>query len=102
MVNQVLETSHSPSSPTSRLCVSVAVPSSILRTHFQVPYRATPLFATLTKTAGACTQNSRFGNAHLSVHCRRLWSQREKKRAQHPDKVGTGAAPYKEANEIRI
>src|SRR5712664_4128479 len=70
---------------------------SILRTHFQVPYPATPLFATLTKTAGACTQNSRFGNAHLTVHCRRLWSQREKKRAQHPDKVGTGAAPYKEA-----
>jgi hypothetical protein len=41
--------------------ISVAAPSSIFRTHFQVPYRVTPLFATLTKTAGVCTQNSRSG-----------------------------------------
>ncbi len=31
---------------------SKVVSSSILRTHFQVPYPATPLFATLTKTPG--------------------------------------------------
>ncbi len=39
----------------------VAAPSSIFRTHFQVPYPATPLIATLTKTAGVCTNNSQFG-----------------------------------------
>ncbi len=61
MVNQVLETSRLPSSPAPCLCVSVAAPSSILRTLFQVPYPATPLFATLTKTAGVCTQNSQCG-----------------------------------------
>ena len=48
-----------PLSP--RLCASAAAPSPILRTHFQVPYPASPLFATLTKTAGVCTNNSRFG-----------------------------------------
>src|SRR5260370_9334462 len=34
---------------------------SILRTHFQVPYPATSLFATLTKTAGVCGDPSQFG-----------------------------------------
>jgi hypothetical protein len=34
---------------------------SIFRIFFQVPYAATPLFATLTKTAGVCTNNSQFG-----------------------------------------
>src|SRR6266436_7934898 len=76
MVNQVLETSHLPSSPAPCLCVSVAAPSSILRTLFQVPYPATPLFATLTKTAGVCTQNSQFGNAHLTLLGSRLWPER--------------------------
>ena len=61
MVNQVLETSRLPSSPAPCLCVSVAAPSSILRTLFQVPYPATPLFATLTKTAGVYTNNSHSG-----------------------------------------
>jgi len=65
MVNQLLETSTLSSSAV-RLCVSVAAPSSVpfftslhhtsllplFRTHFQVPYPATPLFATLTKTPG--------------------------------------------------
>jgi hypothetical protein len=36
--------------------------SPIFRTFFQVPYPVTPLFATLTKTAGVCTQNSPFWN----------------------------------------
>src|SRR5260370_18067552 len=35
--------------------------SSILRTHFQVPYPAIPLFVTLTKTAGVCGDSSQFG-----------------------------------------
>jgi hypothetical protein len=72
MVNQVLETSHRPSSPAPCLYVSVAALSSIFRTLFQVPYPATPLFATLmrflhperfygTKTAGVRTQNSQSG-----------------------------------------
>jgi hypothetical protein len=61
MVNQVLEPSHLPSSAALCLRVSVAAPSSILRTLFQVPYPATPLFATLTKTAGVCTNNSQSG-----------------------------------------
>ena len=46
---------------------SKVVSSSILRTHFQVPYPATPLFATLTKTAGRCTNNSRSGTPCLST-----------------------------------
>src|SRR5207245_3997967 len=58
MVNQALETSHPPSSSPPGLRTSVADPTSILRAHFQVPYPATPLFATLTKTAGVCTNNS--------------------------------------------
>src|SRR6266852_8192747 len=52
MVNHLLETSHLFSSSALRLAVSVADPSSILRTHFQVPYPVSPLLATLTKTAG--------------------------------------------------
>src|SRR6266478_4038331 len=40
---------------------SKVVSSSILRTHFQVPYPATPLFATLTKTAGVYRDSSQFG-----------------------------------------
>src|SRR6266852_3409694 len=76
MVNQVLETSRLPSSPAPCLCVFVAAPSSILRTLFQVPYPATPLFATLTKTAGVCPQNSQFGNAHLTLLGSRLWPER--------------------------
>src|SRR6266478_8044734 len=79
MVNQVLETSRLPSSPAPCLCVFVAAPSSILRTLFQVPYPATPLFATLTKTGGVCTQNSQFGNAHLTLLGSRLWPERTKR-----------------------
>src|SRR6266436_2107040 len=81
MVNQVLKTSHLPASPAPRLCVSVAAPSSILRTLFQVPYPATPLFATLTKTAVVCTQNSQFGNAHLTLLGSRLWPREKKEGA---------------------
>ena len=40
---------------------SKVVSSSILRTHFQVPYPATPLFATLTKTPGVWGYSSLFG-----------------------------------------
>src|SRR5260370_7944135 len=40
---------------------SKVVSSSILRTHFQVPYPAIPLFVTLTKTAGVCGDSSQFG-----------------------------------------
>ena len=61
MVNHLLETSHPLSSSALRLCLSVADPSSILRTHFQVPYPATPLFAALTKTAGVWGYSSHFG-----------------------------------------
>ncbi len=35
--------------------------SPIFRTLFQVPYPGSPLFATLTKTAGVCTNNSHSG-----------------------------------------
>ncbi len=58
MVNHLLETSRPLSSSALRPHVCVADRSSILRTHFQVPYPATPLFATLTKTAGVCINNS--------------------------------------------
>src|SRR5712672_983907 len=51
--------------PSLCLCASVAAPSPILRTHFQVPYPASPVFATLTKTAGVCTNNSRLGTTPL-------------------------------------
>jgi hypothetical protein len=52
------------SSPCLR--ASVAAPSSIFRMHFQVPYPATPLFATLTKTAGCHPNNSQSGTHHHS------------------------------------
>src|SRR5712672_2742468 len=39
--------------------------SPIFRIFFQVPYPASPLFATLTKTAGVCTNNSQ--NEKLSI-----------------------------------
>src|SRR5882724_5680482 len=48
---------------------SKVVSSSILRTHFQVPYPATPLFATLTKTAGVCRISSHFGTEHPRRKC---------------------------------
>src|SRR5258705_12655916 len=48
---------------------SKVVSSSILRTHFQVPYLATPLFATLTKTAGVCRVSSHFGTEHPRRKC---------------------------------
>src|SRR6266852_5546788 len=67
MVNQVLETSRLPSSPAPCLCVSVAAPSSILRTLFQVPYPATPSFATLTKTAGVWGYSSHFGPSRAKL-----------------------------------
>ncbi len=53
--------------------------SPIFRIFFQVPYPATPLFATLTKTAGVCINNSHCGTqrSHTCpchslppVHCR--------------------------------
>jgi hypothetical protein len=40
--------------------------SPIFRTFFQVLYLATPLFATLTKTAGVYTNNSHSGTRHSS------------------------------------
>jgi hypothetical protein len=51
---------------------SKVVSSSILRIHFQVPYLATPLLATLTKTAGVCRDSSHFGTEPFSLatrHC---------------------------------
>jgi hypothetical protein len=39
--------------------------STVFRIFFQVPYTATPLFATLTKTAGVCTNNSQNGTFRL-------------------------------------
>jgi len=39
----------------------------IFRTLFQVPYPASPLFATLAKTAGVCTNNSHSGTRHSSL-----------------------------------
>jgi hypothetical protein len=80
MVNHLLETSHRLPSSALRLSVSVADPSSILRTHFQVPYAATPLFATLlsraeprdTKTVGVTSFTPDvFPSARLSSIFRR-------------------------------
>src|SRR5713101_2127912 len=39
--------------------------SPVFRTLFQVPYPVTSVFATLTKTAGVCTNNSHSGTGHL-------------------------------------
>src|SRR5260370_2136487 len=44
-----------------RVAYALVLRSSIFRTLFQVPYPATPLFATLAKTAGECTNNSHSG-----------------------------------------
>ena len=63
MVNRLLETSHPPSSFALHLCGSVADATSILRTHFQVPYPLSPLFATLTKTPGVWGYSSHFGTS---------------------------------------
>src|SRR2546427_2620666 len=60
MVNLLLQTSHSISSSALCLCGSVPSPSSILRTHFQVPYPVSPLLATLTKTLGVWGYSSHF------------------------------------------
>jgi len=67
MVNHLLETSHPLSSSALRLCVFVADPSSILRTHFQVPYPASPLLATLTKTPGGMGVFFPFRNSSLAT-----------------------------------
>ncbi len=42
-------------------------PYSILRTHFQVPYRVSPVFATLTKTPGVWGYSSHFGTSSLRL-----------------------------------
>ncbi len=73
MVNHLLETRHPLSSSPVPLCVSLCDPSSILRTHFQVPYPASPLLAcppwraTLTKTPGVWRYSSRFGTGYSIV-----------------------------------
>src|SRR5260370_15509170 len=41
--------------------------SPIFRIFFQVPYPVTPLFATLTKTAGVCTNTSHSGTHQSRV-----------------------------------
>src|SRR2546428_37928 len=53
--------------PSPCLCASLEGPSTILRTHFQVPYPPSTVFATLTKTAGVCTNNSRFDTPILPL-----------------------------------
>jgi len=60
MVNHLLETSHPVSFSAPCICVSVADSSSILRTHFQVPYPVSPFLATLAKTPGVCGYSSPF------------------------------------------
>src|SRR3989475_9702832 len=60
MVNHLLQTSQSISSSALCLCGSVPRPSSILRTHFQVPYPVSPVLVTLTKTLGAWGHSSHF------------------------------------------
>src|SRR6266478_6544703 len=64
----------SPSLRTLCLCVKLSDPflptfplSPIFRIFFQVPYPATPLFATLAKTAGVCTNNSHSGTHQSRV-----------------------------------
>src|SRR5713101_3320958 len=61
MVNHLLEKSHPFSSSALPFCVSAASLSSILRTHFRVPYRVSPLVATLTKTPGVWGYSSHSG-----------------------------------------
>src|SRR6266478_717111 len=60
MVNHLLQTSRPFSSSALRFCVSAPSPSSILRTHFQVPYPVSPLLAILTKTPGVWGYSSHF------------------------------------------
>jgi len=52
MVNHLLQTSHPFSSSVLRFCVSAPSPSSILRTHYQVPDPVSPLLAIPTRTPG--------------------------------------------------
>src|SRR5258705_6057759 len=101
MVNHLLETRHPLSSSPVPLCVSLCDPSSILRTHFQVPYPANPLFATLTKIPGGMGAFFPFWFTSLrfsaSLRCpysgdvpieapQHLWSE-------DPDPVGTSFSP---------
>ncbi len=70
MVNQALETSRPTSSPA--LCLGASEVSSAFRLPYTLPSSvsrnpfvcATPLFATLTKTAGVCTNNSHSGTCY--------------------------------------
>src|SRR5712672_4556532 len=41
--------------------------SPVFRMFFHSPYAATPLFATLTKTAGVCINNSQIGTSPIST-----------------------------------
>src|SRR6266446_710760 len=57
--------------PDVSTCRRSHVPSPILRTLFQVPYAASPVFATLTKTAGVWGYSSHFGtHPSISRDCR--------------------------------
>src|SRR6266478_10231358 len=81
-VNQVLETSHPPSSPAPCLRVYVAGPSFILRTHFQVPYPATPLFATCENCRRVYPKFPVWERTpHYSWSGQRLWPKRKKEGA---------------------
>jgi hypothetical protein len=60
--------------------------SSIFRTLFQVPYLPSPLFATLTKTAGVCTYNSHSGtHPYHSLVGRSLRTRRSRLGRGGPD-----------------
>src|SRR5260370_37805753 len=61
MVNHLSETSHPLSSSALRLYGSVADPSSIFRTHFQVPYPASPLFVDSYENTGVYGYSSHSG-----------------------------------------
>jgi hypothetical protein len=52
--------------------------SSIFRTFFQVPYPVSPLLATLTKSAGVCTNNSHSGTRPVGspTHPQPTWVER--------------------------
>src|SRR5260370_9936499 len=76
MVNHLLETSHPISSSPLRLYGSVADPSSIFRTHFQVPYPASPLFVDSYENTG-CMGILRILEQHFRCH---------------PDPAGEGSA----------
>src|SRR5229473_189053 len=51
----------------STSCTSLLPLSPIFRTFFHVPYPATPFFATLTKTAVVCTNNSHSGTPRTAL-----------------------------------